>query len=352
MTDRMRVLQLGPFPPPNGGVQTNLKAIHDMLLERGHEPSVIALTRASRVDGVPNAHKPRSAFQLLKLLLTLKSDVVHFHLGGNFTTRLAVLMLVCGLLPGRRLVVTFHSGGYAREFASCARRLSLRGFAFRSADHVIGVNSQMLEMFRSFGVTEDRMSLILPFVLEKPHPATIVPEHLAAFVEKCDPLILSVSGLEPEYNVALQIDSMPAVVERFPRAGLMILGSGSIENEIREHIHRQEGVTNIFLAGDVEHAAALKLIERADVMMRPTRYDGDAICIREALFLNTPVVATDNGMRPDGTHLISSKPDTEELSAKVIEVLGNGNKTAEMNPVNGRKNIEDVIGLYKRLLVK
>lgn len=352
MADRMRVIQLGPFPPPNGGVQTNLKAIHDMLLERGHEPSVIALTRASQVNGISNAYKPRSAFQLLKLLLTVRADIVHFHVGGDFTTRLAVLMLVCGLLPGRKSVVTFHSGGYARDAAATARRVSLRGFAFRSADHVIGVNSQMLKMFRSFGVAEDRMSLILPFVLEKPGSDTVVPEHLAAFAEKYDPLILSVSGLEPEYNVALQIDAMPSIVDRFPRAGLMILGSGSIENEIREHIDRQKDAANICLAGDVEHAAALKLIERADVMMRPTRYDGDAICIREALFLKTPVVATDNGMRPDGTHLISSKPDANELAAKVIEVLGNGNKTAESNIVNGRKNIEDVIGLYKQLLAE
>jgi hypothetical protein len=34
--------------------------------------------------------------------------------------------------------------------------------------------------------------------------------------------------------------------------------------------------------------------------MRPTFYDGDAISVRESLFLQTPVVATDNKMRSGG----------------------------------------------------
>ena len=32
----MRVVQLGPYPPPHGGVQTNLVAIREYLRRRGH----------------------------------------------------------------------------------------------------------------------------------------------------------------------------------------------------------------------------------------------------------------------------------------------------------------------------
>ena len=224
----MRVLQLGPFPPPNGGVQTNLKAIHDLLGERGHDAAVIAITSASLVEGVPNVFKPRSIFALVKLLLTLKFDIVHFHVGGNLNFRVTMLMFICGLLPNRKAIVTFHSGGYAAEAVHFAKRLSLRGFAFRSLDFVIGVNSQMLEMLRRYGVPGNKITLILPFVLRKPAPDVKVPAHILKFVEKSRPFLLTVSGLEKEYGISLQIEALEKILEKFPNAGLMILGWGRL----------------------------------------------------------------------------------------------------------------------------
>ena len=164
---KMRVIQLGPLPPPHGGVSTNLMSIHRLLIDRGHHASVVAITATSDIDGVENAYKPRSAAELLRLLFRLDADVVHFHIGGDLSTRLALLTLACGFLPGKKSVVTFHSGGYAREAVKFAKPFSLRGFAFRSADFLIGVNSEMLAMFRAFGVAENKMRLILPFELER-----------------------------------------------------------------------------------------------------------------------------------------------------------------------------------------
>lgn len=346
----MRVLQLGPFPPPNGGVQTNLKAIHDLLGTRGHETMVIALTRASQTENIPNIYKPRSIAQLVKLLFTLKFDIVHFHIGGNFTFRLAMLTLICGLLPNCKSVVTFHSGGYALEAVKTAKPFSLRGFAFRSLDYIIGVNSQMLEMFRAFGVSENKTSLIMPFVLQKPSPSVKVPENLQEFVESHRPFLLTVSGLEKEYAVSLQIEALKEVFRKFPNAGLMILGWGSLEKELRELIASKKYAGNIFLAGDVDREVALRLIEKADILLRPTFYDGDAISVREALFLQTPVIATDNGMRPDGVKLIPSPPQVETLAEKIVEVLTDKTERRFSKNIDGWENIEAVLKIYEKLL--
>jgi len=42
---------MGPYPPPHGGVQTNLVAIRRFLLSRGIPCAVINLTRYRREDG-------------------------------------------------------------------------------------------------------------------------------------------------------------------------------------------------------------------------------------------------------------------------------------------------------------
>ena len=75
----------------------------------------------------------------------------------------------------------------------------------------------------------------------------------------------------------------------------------------------------IHLAGNVEHAVTLHLMKAADIVLRTTLFDGDAISVREALFLGTPVIATATDARPEGVHLIEIG-DKDGLAAKVIEI--------------------------------
>jgi glycosyltransferase involved in cell wall biosynthesis len=348
----MRVLQLGPFPPPNGGVQTNLKAIHDLLNQRGDEGCVIAITHSSQAENVPNVFKPRSAIKLLWLLLTLNFDVVHLHVGGDLTLRLVGLMLICGLLPGSKSVLTFHSGGYASKVSDTASPNSLRGFAFRAFDHVIGVNQQMMVMFRRYGVKERNAQLILPFVLREPSPESKIPDSIERFIGAHRPLLLTVGLLEKEYRLRDQIECLESLLKRFPRIGLMILGSGSLESKLRDLIASKDYAERVFLAGDVDHDVTLQIIRRADVLLRPTDFDGDAVAVREALFLQTPVIASDNGMRPQGVHLISAPVQLRLLSEKISEVLAIKREPRRVDNVEGMKNIEAVIEVYIRLLQK
>ncbi|MGB7210831.1 MAG: glycosyltransferase family 4 protein [Pyrinomonadaceae bacterium] len=348
----MRVVQLGPLPPPHGGVSTNLLAIHSLLISRGHDARIISVTSSSETENVPNAYKPRTALQLLRRLLTLDFDIVHFHVGGDFSLRLAVLTLVCGILPGKKSVVTFHSGGYALEAVKFAKPMSIRGIAFRSVDFLIGVNSQMLEMFRAYGVSEKKMRLILPFALNPPDPNTEIPLDLMDFVNVGDPFLLSVGGLEPEYSHSFMIDAMEIVLRKLPNTGLMIVGSGSLEAKLREQIASKNYSDRILLVDGIDHDILLRLIEDADILLRLTKYDGDAISVREALFLNTPVIATDNGMRPDGVNLVSSEPTAEEVVNKIDEVLTSELLTESDQNVDGQRNIDEVLKVYKELIAK
>ena len=63
----MRVLLLGPYPPPHGGVQTNLVAVRAFLLKHGVPCAVINITRHRKPDA-EEVYYPKDAFQLLRLL--------------------------------------------------------------------------------------------------------------------------------------------------------------------------------------------------------------------------------------------------------------------------------------------
>lgn len=340
---------MGPMPPPHGGVSINMLAIHEALKENGHESRIIDITNRRGEAESAEVLKPRSAAGLIKLLAGLECDIVHYHIGGDFGLRLAMLTLFCGWLPRKISVVTFHSGGYAREHARRARPRSIRGAAFRSAEILIGVNEQMIEMFKSFGADEKRVRLIGPFELRRPDPSVSLPGDLEAFASGFDPFLVSVGALEREYNHGFLIDSMPEVLKRFPDAGLMIIGSGSLEPELRGSLASLRLEKRVLLAGNLGHPVVLHLIDRADAVLRITDYDGDSITIREAQFLGTPVIASDNVSRPKGVFLVRSPFGSGDLvealtTAKEAQISG------QILPVDGGRNAVKVLEAYEELL--
>ena len=318
----MIVLQLGPYPPPHGGVQTNLVGIREHLRQRyGPKAApVINLTR-HRKDSVDDVYYPTSALGVAKLLLTIPADIIHLHIGGRFTTRLLALCLFCSLIPNRRTVMTFHSGGYPSWQKRLPGRFSLRRLIVRRLDRVIAVNTEIAALFRALGVEHSRCQIICPYT-----PATVredveLPATLARFRSAHDPLLTTVGLLEPEYDLPLQIDALGAVREKLPDAGLVIIGSGSLDAELRRRIANEPFADHILLCGDVPHGITLQMISMSDAFLRTTLYDGDSVSVREALQMGVPVIASDNGMRPPGVILV---PRSNALAVRdaIVGVVG------------------------------
>jgi len=328
-------------------VQTNLVAIRQYLEAGGHSCVAVNLTRFR--GHVPGVYYPSGAFELARLLLRLRVDLLHLHFGGHLSPRLLALAFLCTLLPGRRTVLTFHSGGYPSSPAGqTANRRTLRGLIFRRLDGLIAVNAEIAGLYRKFGVPPERIRTILPFSVTPPNPADPLPEKLRLFAANHHPFLLSVGGLEPEYDLPLQIDTLGDILPRFPDARLVIAGSGSQEEELRRRIASKPYADHILLYGDLPRTATLRAMLDCDVVLRTTLYDGDSISVREALYLGAPVIATDNGMRPPGVRLISVS-DRAALGAALCELLSAGRQRAPVAG-DGQENLRQVVEFYRELL--
>lgn len=343
----MHVLQLGPYPPPEGGIHRNMLAIREELIKKGHQCSIIATAKSSRIIPEPNVYHPRKPTELIKLLKKLKYDILHLHIGGDINPRVLGLMWICAIFGRGKSILTLHSGGYAAKKVKTASRFSRDASVFRKFGRVIGVNSLMLELFEKFGVKSERARLIYPFALRKPDNNVEVSENLKKFAETHKPFLLTMCLLEDTYDLFMQIDAMEKILEELPEAGLMIVGSGSLENELRKAIASKSYAERIFLTGDIPHSTALHLIELADILLRTTKFDGDAIAVREALFLGTQVIATDNGMRPEGVDLIPIS-DSKALAEKIVERTMN-KRFMPPPETDGLENIHEVIRVYEEI---
>jgi len=344
----MTVLQMGPLPPPHGGVQSNLLAIRRFLAKNGIQSGLMSLTRHQDARGEEIYH-PRGAFQVAWLLLRVPYSILHLHVGGELSLRLLFLALFLSFLPGRKSVLSFHSGGYpSSPQGQAASPRTFRGFVLRRFDRVIAVNQQIAEVMRRYGVQPDRLRCISPAALDPAEIAPALPPLLAQFFAAHHPVLLSVGLLEPEYDLPIQIQVIGQILEEFPDCGLMIIGSGSLDSELQSAIRAQPWADRILLGGDVPHGQTLAAILRAAVLLRTTLYDGDALSVREALQLGTPVIATDNGLRPSGVRLIPIG-DSPALARALRETLSSPVSRAAVVEA-GHENLQAVLDLYGELV--
>lgn len=345
----MRVLQLGAFPPPHGGVQTNLVAIRDYLRNRGIPCGVINLTRPLRTSA-DDVYYPSTGAGVLYLLLRLPADILHLHIGGNLTTRLLLLSLTCCVLPWKKVVLTFHSGGFpSSQRGQTLHAKTLAGFALRRFDAVVVVNAEIVNFMARLGVGPDRTYLIAPHPA-KLTPASKLPPDIEMFYRGHNPVLLTVCSIEPEYDLPLQIEVLGAVRRRWPGAGLAIVGGGRLEADLRAKTALLPWADHVLVAGDLPHPTTLGAIEQATVFLRTTWYDGDAISVHEALQLGTPVIATDNGMRPAGVRLIPvhDAPALEQAILAELESKRPPGASAVETP--SKDPGEAVLRIYEKLL--
>lgn len=344
----MRVVQLGPFPPPHGGVQTNLVAIRDYVRLRGSSCAVINITRHRQMEK-DEVYFPKNSRELLWDLFRRRYDVVHLHIGGGIPLRVQALAFAATCVPWAKSILTLHSGGFpSSDEGKAATSSSFLAFVLRRFDYVIGVNQEMIEFFVRLGVPRSRTRLILPHSVASTQMADHLPEPIASFFMAHERILVAVCGLEPEYDISRQIEALGSLLGNFPSTGLAILGSGSQREAIERQVAASGYSKHILMCGDVPHAVTLRAIAESDALLRTTLYDGDAISIREALYLGTPVIATDNGMRPSGVHLVPI--GNAGCLASAVERLFADGQSHVVRSERDDENLAAVLALYQEAL--
>jgi glycosyltransferase involved in cell wall biosynthesis len=197
-------------------------------------------------------------------------------------------------------------------------------------------------------VPAKRLRLIRPHCVNLADMTPELPEPMRSFFATRHPVLLGVGLLEPEYDFARQIDLLGRVRELHPRAGLVIIGSGSLEAALRAQTASRPWGEHVLLAGDTRHGDTLRAIREAAALLRTTRYDGDAISVREGLLLGTPVVATDNGMRPEGVRRVPMD-QPEALETALLDTLRAAGERQMRPDLAGAENLEAVYQLYEEI---
>jgi glycosyltransferase involved in cell wall biosynthesis len=317
-----RVVLAGFYPPPYAGEPIHVKQLARFLRDRSVEVDVLNLNRhAPPSDEYRGASTP---FGLMRLLWTLpgRSSVLHLHTNGHsWKSWLMIATAALGArLRGTRTILTIHSGlfpGYVSTLGRLPRALAramLRCFA-----KVIGVNRDIGHAMEGLGISGPKLAVI-PAFLGVPDSAALTPGDRAC-IEGFRPVLMVVGGgdRDPEQGLPTVIETLSELIKLFPRLRAVFVG-WQVGPKTNPLLAARGLAGHALCLGEISHERCLSFLQEADVIVRSTFADGDAITVREGLDLGVPVVASDTAFRPPGVVLFR-KGDSQDLLAKLKDVL-------------------------------
>ncbi len=325
-----RVLLVGDYPPPNGGVATHVEELFRALSARGARCLVLDIGKGQLpAHGVIPAGTV-ARFASLLFSYAARGFRIHVHTSGANPGSwvLAQACAAAGRLSGGALI-TLHSGlGPAWLLESPARRTIARLVLGQFA-RVIAVSAPIQEALGQCGLRE--VEVVPAFLREFVTPGP-PPEGLAELRATAAPLYCAMIAPRPEYGQEILLRAFSEVRERLPGAALALYGPASDSV-------RGEGVRAF---GELHRAQALALMAACDVFVRPTLADGDSVSVREALALGRPVVATAVGHRPREVRLVPPG----DPSALARALLATSAEPARPAPPPAPDTLQRILALY------
>ena len=179
----------------------------------------------------------------------------------------------------------------------------------------------------------------------------------------CDePVIGIIARLSDVKGHSILISAMQDVVAEIPRAVLLVVGEGKLEESLKKTVSELKLTNNIRFYPLVDKTT--EVLPLLDVFVMPSLQEGLGLSVMEAQAMAIAVIGSRVGGIPslidDGkTGLLVTPGDTKALSRAIIELLRNKNKAREMGlaarkfierEFSSDKMVEKTLDCYKQVL--
>lgn len=217
-----------------------------------------------------------------------------------------LLAYIVARRTGARLNLQVHAD---LKGQSLIRRLLAR-FLLQRADSVRVVSTRVKEEVAALG-TLARITVLPVFV--DPHRINAVAPRVHPHFTKT---ILWIGRFESEKNPLGALTVLQVVREQGVEAGMIMLGSGSLEQRLRKAAH----TLPVEFPGWQE---PIKYLAMADVVLSTSPFESYGASIVEALAAGVAVVATDVGVAKEAGAIVVPQ---SELAHAVVDVLQHGTR--------------------------
>lgn len=262
-----------------------------------------------------------------------KHKVVHIHISRPFPR--VIYTLFCKIV-GTRSIITIHGNiGRFSTSGNICDQLSVR-----ISTIPILINHQSFEKAVKWNKHSTMLSAFIP-----PIDKGTLPNYVSEIISKAKKdgyeIIASNASVMSFTEKGDETYGISFLIDYFKNHPKYFLCVSDPSGQYAEKYHRDNFNNVLFIT---EKHSFYRLIELSDVVLRPTATDGDALSVKEGLYLKKKVITTDIVDRPDGVVLFHYN-DSESLTKAL----------ASDSPINSNQSIDDenvvssLISIYNSL---
>ncbi len=327
----LRVVLVGPLPPPAGGMANQTWQLAGLLEQEGAVVELVQVNAPYRPQWVERVRGVRSVFRLVPYLFRLwrtfaRADLVHVMANSGWSWHLFAAPAIWLASMRQVPVVVNYRGGEAGSFL--ARSAALVRPTMRRAAALIVPSGYLLEEFARHGM----QGRIVPNIVDVERFSPGAKRTRDGF--RCH--IVVARNLEPIYGNDIALRAFAKVLGEFPGATLSIAGSGP-EHDRLVALAGQLGIAaQVRFTGRLDRDAMAALYRSADVLLNPTHVDNMPNSVLEALASGVPVVSTDVGgvpwiVRDGDTALLVSSGDASGMADALMRLMSSPELAARLS---------------------
>lgn len=332
--EQIKVLQISSYPPPRAGWGMRIFFLKREMEQAGHICEVLNVGKGRFLKGrdfIPVFNGIDYTLKVIKH--RFKGYLIHMHLNGDSPKGfvLTTIALIVSILTFRRPVITFHAGPVQKYFPQSQAPLlmPLYKLIFTLPRHIICNNEAVKRNIQGYRINPEKIIPIQAFSQQYLNFNRVeLKQEVETFFRQHDPVICSYVFFRPEFFIEDMIHAIAKLVQTFPNFGLIIMGSDLGSEDIQTLIARLNLENHILLAGDQDHDSFLSIMTRSALYLRTPFKDGIASSVLEALALNVPVVACENGSRPQGTVTYENR-NVDDMVEKIRDTVQNRERVVE-----------------------
>lgn len=328
-----KIVEIGPYPPPDTGWSVRLKKLKHSFEEQGHECVVLNTGKNRKVKSDQYLRVNNGLDYVLKLIyLKFKRYSFHIHTNAQ-AVKGPILCLVAHLVSlmfFERASITLH-GGYKQLYFpkhNGGRMYGVIYLNFLLSKRII-CNDDIIKQFVADYGSFIHLGKIFPIqgfsYQYMDYSETRLPEKVESYLAEKQNIIMSYIALRNGFF----LETLTRYIEnRSDEAGIVITGAGKVEDPeivpFYEKLFDLEKNGKVVLVDALNHDEFITLMKRSDIFLRTPDSDGISASVLEALASGTVVVACDNGKRPESV-ITYKADDAVEMQEKIELVLGNLN---------------------------
>jgi glycosyltransferase involved in cell wall biosynthesis len=359
MHNPARVLFVGPFPPPYGGIANHTRLLYESDLNQQFDLRRVNLSLQSELT--ENVSQKRSVNlgkglrglrNIVSALVREKPDLIYMKVSASFgCVREMAYMSAVRSLSNVPIIMHFHGmfKEYTRNFPFVA---SQRDNRLNKA----AINALFALPHRAIFLSPVLLDDFSPLLTAANRAKSTAIEHFVdvSFFGEREPNhdgrknILFVGRLSQEKGFFELLEAIPVVAERHPDVRFHVCGSAESDvalAPVQEAVDLFVASGILRLHGLVHGEEKRKVFARSDIMVLPTHNEVFPNVILEGLGQGLPIVTTKVGVTAsvieEGVNgLYMEVGDANGLAQRLLQLLDNPELQREMSVNNRRKAVQ------------